>query len=95
MAEIRDDKLLLSIALVLKELREDMGVTQKDVYLETNIHIGRIETCKSNVSVSTLAVLLKYFRIKMSAFFMRVEKRQMMISFDDDNDEQAFFHPHW
>jgi len=77
MAQVRDDKLILNIALVLKELREDLGVSQEDVYLETNIHIGRIEACKSNPSVSTLSALVKFFRIKMSDFYLRVEKREI------------------
>lgn len=76
MAQIRDDKLLLRIALVLKELREQHDVSQEDVYIETNIHIGRIETCKSNLTVSTLSVLLKFFRINMSDFFARVDERE-------------------
>lgn len=76
MAQLRDDKLLLRIALVLKELREQHNVSQEDVYIETNIHIGRLETCKSNLSVSTLSVLLKFFRINMSEFFERVERRE-------------------
>jgi len=75
MAQLRDDKLLLSIALVFKELREDRGVSQEDVFFETNIHIGRIETSKSNLTLSTLSVLLKYFDIKMSEFFRKVETR--------------------
>ena len=66
MPHMRDDKLLLSIALVLKELRESRGVSQQDVYLETNVHIGRIENRKINPSVSTLALLLKYFRISVT-----------------------------
>lgn len=84
MAQIRDDKLLLCIALVLKELREARGVSQTDVYYETNIHIGRIETCKSNPSVSTLNVLLKYFKIKMSDFYIMVEKR-MTVPYAPEN----------
>jgi transcriptional regulator with XRE-family HTH domain len=75
MAQTRDDKLLFRIALVLKELREQHDVSQEDVYIETKIHIGRIETCKSNLTVSTLSVLLKFFRIDMSEFFERVEGR--------------------
>jgi transcriptional regulator with XRE-family HTH domain len=75
MSHIRDDKLLVCIALVLKEIREARGVSQQDVFLETNVHIGRIETCKSNVTVSTLLVLLKFFNIKMSEFYIRVELR--------------------
>lgn len=76
MPQVRDVSLLSKIAQVLKELREDMDVSQEEVYNETNIHIGRIETCKTNVSVSTLAALLKYFNIKMSDFFARVESKR-------------------
>ena len=74
MAQIRDKKLLQHIALVIKELRVDMGYSQESVYNDTNIHIARIETATYNVSISTLSSLLKYFDIKMSDFFLRVEK---------------------
>jgi transcriptional regulator with XRE-family HTH domain len=74
MSEIFDTKLLKKITLVLKELRETKGVTQQDVYNDTNIHIGRIETGRRNVSVSTLSELCKYFKIKMSDFLKRVEE---------------------
>jgi transcriptional regulator with XRE-family HTH domain len=85
MPQLRDDKLLVSIALVLKELREDRGVTQHDVYFETGVHIGRIENGKSNPSVSTLSVLLKYFRIKLSEFYALVEQRQLFTPYDEEN----------
>ena len=85
MAQMRDEKLLLSIALVLKELRESRGVSQHDVYFDTNIHIARIENGKINPSVSTLAVLLKYFKIKMSEFYSMVEERQLILPYDDEN----------
>lgn len=78
MAQLRDEKLLLNIALVLRELREEHVVSQEDVYIETNVHIGRIEGCRSNISVSTLAVLLKFFRIGMSEFFEKVEARMRL-----------------
>ena len=74
MAQIRDKKLLQHIALVIKELRDDMGVSQESVYNETNIHIGRIETANSNLTISTLSELLKFFNVSMSDFFVRVEK---------------------
>ena len=82
---MRDDKLLISIALVLKELRESRSVSQQDVYLETNVHIGRIENGKTNPSVSTLSVLLKYFRIRMSEFYTMVEQRELFVPYDDEN----------
>ena len=73
MGQIRDSKLLQRIALVTKQLREEKGLTQEDVYNDTNIHIGRIETAKANLSVSTLSALCKYFKIKISEFLRMVE----------------------
>ena len=73
MTQIRDAKLLQKIALVIKELREAKNLTQEDVYNDTNIHVGRIETAKANLSVSTLSALCKYFKIRISEFHKRVE----------------------
>lgn len=73
MKQIRDSKLLQKIALVIKELRNANNLTQEDVYNDTNIHVGRIETSKANLSVSTLSSLCKYFKIKVSDFFKMVE----------------------
>jgi transcriptional regulator with XRE-family HTH domain len=74
MKQIRDTKLLQRIAIVIKKLREESNLTQEDVYNDTNIHVGRIETAKGNLSVSTLSSLCKYFKIKLSDFFQMVEK---------------------
>ena len=73
MGQIRDNKLLQKIAIVIKQLRDEKNVTQEDVYNDTNIHIGRIETAKANLSVSTLSALCKYFKISLSEFHKRVE----------------------
>lgn len=73
MGQIRDIRLLQKIALVLKDLREESNLTQEEVYNDTNIHVGRIETSKANLSVSTLSALCKYFNIKLSDFHKRVE----------------------
>ena len=74
MANIKDIKLLQKIALALKELREKKDLTQEEVYNETNIHIGRIETGKANINISTLAALCTYYQIKLSDFLKMVEK---------------------
>ncbi len=74
MKQIRDIKLLKKIAVAVKKLRDDNGLTQQDVYNDTNIHVGRIETSKANLSVSTLSALCKYFKIKISDFFEIVEE---------------------
>jgi transcriptional regulator with XRE-family HTH domain len=69
MAQYTDKKLLMQIALRLKALREARQLTQEQVYDETKIHIGRIETAKTNLTVSTLALLCTYFEIDLPAFF--------------------------
>jgi transcriptional regulator with XRE-family HTH domain len=75
MGQIRDNKLLQKIALVVKQLREEKGVSQEEVYNETNIHIGRIETAKANVTVSTLSALCRYFKISLSDFHKKIENQ--------------------
>ncbi len=74
MAQVKDEVLLRKIAFVLKKLREDAGYTQEQVYNDTGIHIGRIESVSSNLSVSTLSALCKYFKILPSEFHKLVEK---------------------
>ena len=73
MSQYRDKKLLQKIAVILKELRDEAGLIQADVYDETKIHIGRIETAKANLSISSLSVLCRYYKIPMSDFFKKVE----------------------
>ncbi len=75
MQHVRDINLLSKIAFVLKELREEKGVSQIVVFNETNVNIGRIETAKINPRVSSLAVLCSYFGISLSDFFSRVDAR--------------------
>lgn len=72
--QIKNNKLLMGIAAVLKELREANGVSQEDVYNDTNIHVGRIETAKANPTVSTIAALCEYFDISLSDFYRRIEE---------------------
>jgi len=74
MGQIRDIKLLKRIAIVLKQLREDKGLTQEDVYNDTNIHVGRIETANANLSISTLSALCNFYGIRLSEFFLKTEK---------------------
>ena len=73
MPQIRDKKLLQKISVVLKSLRSEAGISQEEFYNDTNIHIGRIETAKANLSVSTLSAICKYFKIPLSEFHKRVE----------------------
>jgi transcriptional regulator with XRE-family HTH domain len=74
MGQIKNKKLLKSIAVQLKELRLLYNITQEDFYNDTNIHIARIETGNNNVSISTLDEICQYFNISLSKFFAKIEK---------------------
>ena len=74
MGQIKDEILLKKISLRLKALREEKGVSQEQLYNETDIHIARIETAKVNISVSTLSKLCNYFEISLTEFFSKIEQ---------------------
>jgi len=61
--------LVSNIANHIKQLREDKGISQEMFYIDTDIHIGRIEAGKSNVTVSTLSAICDYLGITLSDFF--------------------------
>lgn len=65
----RDTTLLETIAGKLKELRVAKGVSQETVYEDTGIHIGKIETARYNITVSTLSKLCNYYGITLKEFF--------------------------
>jgi len=66
--------LLVSIALRIKELRKNSGITQEEFYLHTNIHIARIETGKQNISVSTLLRICAYLGVSIQDFFLQLKE---------------------
>jgi DNA-binding XRE family transcriptional regulator len=68
MAQINDIFLLKKIAYVLKEIRLEHTLTQNDVYYDSGIHIGRIESYKVNLSIATLNTICKYFEISLIDF---------------------------
>lgn len=74
MVQTRNNILLKKIAVRLKSLREEKGLTQEEMYNETNIHIARIETAKVNISVSTLSSLCKFFNVSLVEFFKKIDK---------------------
>ena len=67
--QYREGELLNKIVLRLKRLREKKGVSQEQVYNETDIHIARIETAKNNPTITTIARLCDYFEISLAEFF--------------------------
>lgn len=75
-AHKRDIKLIKKIALTIKELRADAGVTQDEVYDATKVNVARIERHIGNPTVSTLSELCKYFKISWLDFNTKVALRK-------------------
>jgi transcriptional regulator with XRE-family HTH domain len=73
MSKQRINKILVSsIAKHIKQLRENKGISQEMFYIDTDIHIGRIESGKSNITVSTLSSICDYFDMSLVDFFKGV-----------------------
>lgn len=79
MEQIKNERLLSAVKLVLKELRAKTGLTQEQIAnnikanKDLSIHIGRNETGKQNMTISTLYELCEYYNVSISDFFKRVE----------------------
>lgn len=68
-----DTVLLKKIALRIKKLREKTALTQEQFLNDTGIHIGRIETAKRDLSVSTLKKIASYFNLTLSQFLKGID----------------------
>ena len=67
--QLRNTDLLLAMAKRLQGLRAEKKLSQEIVYNDTGIHIARIETAKTNISVSQLQALCNYYNISLQDFF--------------------------
>ena len=56
------------------ELRAKKGVSQEIVYEDTGIHIGKIETARYNITVSTLSKLCNYYGTSLKEFFNELDQ---------------------
>jgi transcriptional regulator with XRE-family HTH domain len=68
-----NQELLNKIAKRIKQLREEKCVSQDTFYIDTDIHIARIELGKINITVSTLQDICNYFEISLSEFFKEMK----------------------
>jgi transcriptional regulator with XRE-family HTH domain len=67
--QVKNELLVKDVVVLLKKIRVDRKLTLEDVYNDTGIHIARIESAKTNITLSTLQSLLNYYNIKMIDFF--------------------------
>ncbi len=76
-----NEELIQAIYELLKEIRNEDGRNQDDVSadiyndIKYNFHIGRLETTGGNMRISTLYELCKTYKIPISTFFKRLEKK--------------------
>lgn len=69
----RDQKSLNRIGEKIKVLREAKGWTQQYVFDEYGFNMSRIESGRSNLTVSSLIKLLKIFNVSPANFFKDIE----------------------
>lgn len=67
-----NQELLNQIAKRIKQLREEKGLSQDTFYIDTDIHIARIELGKTNITVSTLQDICNYFGVSLKDFFNQI-----------------------
>lgn len=70
----KNEVTLKKVALCVKTLREEYHITSNEFYIDTGIHLARIEQGKTNVTITTLQKICDYFNITLSDFFMMLEE---------------------
>ena len=68
-----DKKVLTQVGNRLREVRKAIPMTQEFVMEETKIKVGRYERAESNISMTTLAVLCRQYKITLEEFFRGIE----------------------
>lgn len=73
MKKQRIDKIVTkSVSERIKHLREQKGISQETFFIDTDIHIARIESGHANITVSTLSDICKYLNISLNEFFNNI-----------------------
>ena len=68
------DKILIGrIVQRIKELRDQNNVSQRELYFNTNVSIGRIAQGTENIKLTTLLTICRYFNITLSDFLKDIE----------------------
>lgn len=68
----RNDLLVKQVVERLKAVRRERGLTQENVRFDTDLNIGRIESGRHSISLTTLADLCDYYGIPLEEFFKHI-----------------------
>lgn len=71
-----DESAMLAVAKRLKQIREEKGVSQESVYIDTDYNIGRLEIGRTNISISTISILCSYYGLTLKEFFDGIETKE-------------------
>lgn len=69
----RNEELVKAVGNRLRELRLEKGLSQDIVYVDTDIHIARVEMGRYNITISTLSDLCDYYGVTLIDFFKGME----------------------
>lgn len=64
-----DNDLIAKVSQRLRKIREAKGLSQDIVDIDIDTNTSRIERGKSNITISTLSKLCKYYGITLEEFF--------------------------
>jgi transcriptional regulator with XRE-family HTH domain len=65
----KETEVILKIAKKIKQIREEKNITIENFYIDTNIHISRVESGKVNFSINTLIIICNYLEVPLVDFF--------------------------
>jgi len=74
MADKHSSPFLRELAGRLKAVREERRLTLQEVYNATGIHVSRIESKGLNVTLLTLAILCRYYRVQLAQVVDGIEQ---------------------
>lgn len=72
----RNDFLVEQVVERLKSIRRARGLTQENVRFDTDLNIGRVESGRHSISLTTLSDLCDYYGISLADFFRDIVTRR-------------------
>lgn len=69
----KDTRFLNDIAQKLKDLRNERGLSQLRVTMDTGVNVGRAESGTRSSSAYSIALLCKYYGISLDDFYKGVD----------------------
>lgn len=74
--DVKNPTFLNSVKVLLIEIREQQGLTQKDVFKKTGFHVGRMESTDWDMRLSSFLQLCELYHVKPSQLFEEMERRE-------------------